>query len=612
MVQGQLRLDHFLQKGRSEIQQTKYSQAIQTLGRVIVQDHNNFEAWHLRGLAKYYLKDNAGALRDLTRAIEINPAISSYYLLRGILRDMSGDHYKALEDFTAGLKIDPNDASLYYSRGTTRLRLSNYSLAILDFNEAIRINKHLDEAFINRGIARMKMLRYDDAMADFDQAIYLNPFISEGYNRKGLLFYERKDYANAIEAFNQAIAKDTANPQHYYFRALTYYGADKKDSCLLDLNSVLRIDPDHSLSLYNRAIIRSQTKNFEGAISDYDMLSVLHPYHVLTYFNRGLLKKETGDIQGALWDLDRAILIYPDFAKAYQARSSLKRSLGDLTGAQTDIFLANEKIRANVGKEENDFALNYADTTIQFEDLITLNSRFSSSFTERFEEEIQQGELLGPERVVLKNDSLTIEMKNRPWDERGFILKTKTMEFIASYPVDTLLNHAIGLGEGGNFNQGIQILDEILWNDPGNTLVLFARAQMKFEMIEFVRGTDLISEMVPLQMMGDPINNNQKQQVDYTQVIEDYDKLLELNQDLAIAWMNRAIVKVFNKNYAGAIYDYSRALGLISDYAACWFNLGITQIKTTDGKEGCMNLSKAGELGLERAYRSISLFCNSN
>jgi hypothetical protein len=51
---------------------------------------------------------------------------------------------------------------------------------------------------------------------------------------------------------------------------------------------------------------------------------------------------------------------------------------------------------------------------------------------------------------------------------------------------------------------------------------------------------------------------------------------------------------------------------LIPDYAACWYNLGITQVKTTNGEEGCLNLSKAGELGLERAYRSISLFCSSN
>ena len=79
-VSGQLRLDKILEQGRFEIQQKSYSQAVQTLNRIIIQDHDNFEAWYLRGLSKYYLSDHAGAIRDLSRAIELNPAISAYYL----------------------------------------------------------------------------------------------------------------------------------------------------------------------------------------------------------------------------------------------------------------------------------------------------------------------------------------------------------------------------------------------------------------------------------------------------------------------------------------------------------------------------------------------------
>ncbi len=612
-VKGQVRIDKILNQAKIEIQQENYSQGVQTLNRIIILDHDNFEAWYLRGLAKYYLRDRAGAVRDISRAIELNPAISSYYLLRGILWDMQGDQYKALEDFTAGLSIQPNDASLYYSRGTTRLRLNNYSLAVEDFDEAIRINDRLDEAYINRGIAKMSLLNYDGALEDFDKAIQINAFSGEAFNRKGLLYYEKKDFRKAIEAFDAALIRDPANPQNYYFRALTYYESGKKDSCLLDLSKVLEIDPQHSLSLYNRAIIRSQMKDYEGAIADYEAVNRLHPYHVLTYFNRGLLKQQTGDTQGALWDFDRAILIYPDFAKAYQARASIKQTLGDNLGAQTDLLIADEKIKQNFGKKENDLALNYSDTTVGFQDLITLNSRFSGTFRKQYEEEIQQGELFGYEKLVVREDSLFIEIQNLDWEKRSFMLRSQVRTFLDAYAQDTLVKYAILKGQTQEFNEGIKVLDEILYNNPKNALAFMARAQLKFEMIEFVRSTDLITNMVPLQMDGNPIQfENQSPQIDYSGVLDDYGELLELRPDLAVAWMNRGFVKVYNRSYAGAIYDFSRAVGLIPDYAACWYNLGITQVKTTNGEEGCLNLSKAGELGLERAYRSISLFCSSN
>jgi len=612
-VKAQIRIDRYLEQGRIELQNKDYHQAIKTFSRIILQDPSTFDAWYLRGLSKFYLNDQTGALRDLSRAIELNPAVSSFYLLRGILRDLQGDYYKALEDFTAGLSIDPTNAMLYYSRGTNRLRLNNFSNAIEDFDQAIKLNKNLEEAFINRGLAKARMFDKEGAFADFNHAIQLNPFSPEGHSRKGLLYYDNDQYQEALSSFNEAIYRDSANPQQYYFRALVWYELEHKDSCLSDLDKVCQLDPKHSLSFYNRAVIRSQLGDYEGAIDDYEQVNKIQPYHVLSYFNRGLLRFEINDLYGALVDFDRAISIYPDFAKAYLARASVKTKLGDQVGAQTDQYLANEKIQMNAGKSEEELSVNFADTTLQFEQLITLNSKFSASFSMTYQDELSLNELLGPEKLT-KSGIILLNTREDLESQKSFSLTQNSKPLLLSLEADTLIGVALNREQDSLFNEGILILDEILWDKPQNVSALFVRAQLRLSMINFVKSTVLMNEIVPMQLLGSPVNGqvNTSDQIDYSLVREDLDRIISIAPELAVAWMNRGIVRAYAKDFQGAILDFRQAIVLIPDYAEAWYNLGISMIKTGRKEDGCVGLSKAGELGLLKAYRAISIHCSTD
>lgn len=616
-LSGQIRIDRFLEQGRIELSHQDYGRAMRTFSRVITLDEANYEAWYYRGLTKYYQNDYAGAGNDLDRAAELNPAVAQIFLIRGIVRDIQGNYFGALEDFTSGLAIDPNSASLYLGRGTTRLRLNNFTLAIKDFNEAIRINERMTPAFINRGVARARMLDNEGAFHDFNQAILLNPFLAEAHYRKGLLYYETGKYQDALVAFGEAVQRDSANPQQYYVRALTWYEMGRKDSCLNDLTRVLDRDPRHSLSYYNRAIIRSQTGDYEGAISDYLQVNKLQPYHVLSYFNRGLLRDQTGDQLGAIIDLDRAITIYPDFARAYQARASIKRKLGDDLGAQTDIMLANEKIKANAGRSEEDMALNYADTTIHFEDLIKLNSVFNRSFNADNQDNTSNAELAGPciinakGRVIMSSDHDSLH-------DLTFELKNNSNDLLPDELSDTILLEAIKLTDKKLYNEGLELLNGFLDEHPGSQQALFIRAQVRFGMIEFVRNTRMINELVPLQVMGDPGNQSTviTDQVNYSEVIADYEKLLRTYPDLAIVHYNLALVRLYARDYEGAVRAFERAVSILPSFGEAWLNLGLTQIRAggpdslKDAKQrGCLALSKAGELGVVRAYGLISKYC---
>ena len=58
-----------------------------------------------------------------------------------------------------------------------------------------------------------------------------------------------------------------------------------------------------------------------------------------------------------------------------------------------------------------------------------------------------------------------------------------------------------------------------------------------------------------------------------------------------------------------AIVDYTKAIQLYPYYSEAYFNRGLVQIYLRDTEKGCLDISKAGELGIEEAYSIIKKYC---
>ncbi len=60
----------------------------------------------------------------------------------------------------------------------------------------------------------------------------------------------------------------------------------------------------------------------------------------------------------------------------------------------------------------------------------------------------------------------------------------------------------------------------------------------------------------------------------------------------------------------GAIQDYTKAIELNPQYAEVYHNRGLTKLYLGQKDSGCLDLSKAGELGYYEAYDAIKEYCN--
>ena len=58
-----------------------------------------------------------------------------------------------------------------------------------------------------------------------------------------------------------------------------------------------------------------------------------------------------------------------------------------------------------------------------------------------------------------------------------------------------------------------------------------------------------------------------------------------------------------------SINQYSKALDLYPALAEAYYNRGLVLIYLKDKEKGCIDLSKAGELGIKDAYSVIKKYC---
>ena len=54
--------------------------------------------------------------------------------------------------------------------------------------------------------------------------------------------------------------------------------------------------------------------------------------------------------------------------------------------------------------------------------------------------------------------------------------------------------------------------------------------------------------------------------------------------------------------------DYTKAIELNPSFAEACYNRGLLQIYMKDTRKGCLDISKAGELGIKEAYKVLKLY----
>ncbi len=638
---AQYNKEYFYWMGRNSMMNSDYREAIRTLNILLRFDEDAHEGYFLRGIAKYNLNDLVGADADFTIAIEKNPVFTNAFTYRAITRSRLGNYDDALKDFEEAISLRPDIPNAYYSRGVTRLLNQQFQLAIDDFDMFIKQEGKVVDAYINRGLSYLHLKDTISAYNNFNTAIRTNRENPDGYNRRGTLYMQQDKLKDAESDFNMAIKYDTAHLASYFNRALVYNRTNRPTLSLKDFDQVIEIDSTNSLTYFNRAIVRSQIGDYNRALEDYNMVATYSPNNVLVYYNRAQLLARLGDMQAAEQNYSKAIELYPDFANAYLGRSGVRQLLNNPQGARSDKNTAEKKL-ANYRSRLSDSTYSiYSDTTYQFDRLLSFDTKFSNSATtagsteagadnelallplfkfsfERADTTIQHESysLRRVEDFKAQVNNSYLELSNTPTNLTPDSLLLLEEEFAAELKAkddDWITLFEMGIAESliKQYTNAVNTFTSAIALNPTNPFLYLNRSTTRAEMIDFISSIDNSYQRITID--SDPANRLKSsgiQTYSYDEAIADLNKSIKLFPELAHTYYNRGNLLARSGKLPEAFEDFSRAIELNPHFAEAYYNRGVVQILLKDTNKGVLDISKAGELGIDRAYTILKNYTN--
>lgn len=645
-LRAQYNKEYFYWLGRQMMMQSDYHEAIRTLNTLLRVDDDAYEGYFLRGIAKYNLNDLLGADEDFTIAISKNPVFTTAYTYRAITRSRMGNYDDALRDFKEAIDLRPDLPNPYYSRGVTRLLNQQFEEAIEDFDMFINQERKVADAYVNRGLCYLYLKDTLRAYENFDTAIRTNRENPDSYNRRGALYMQQSRFAEAEQDFDMAIRYDSTHIPSLFNRALVYSETNRPMQSLEDFDRVISLDSTNSLTYFNRAILRTQIGDYNRALEDYDKVAHYSPENVLVYYNRAILYTRLGELERAVGDYTKAIELYPDFANAYLNRSSLRYALRDAKGGKRDHDIAQRKIAEYKSRLSDSTFSIYADTTRRFDRLLSFDSKLSGSnfnrITTRREESGSNPALLPlfrftliaadsvektsptlsrlPQRITdftssLPNPQLMLSCResNLPADSLIAIERRTERALQQRLATDQKWKELFAFGISQSlikqFTAAVNTFTAAIDANPSNPFLYLNRSTTRAEMIDFISSIENSYQRITID--SDPANRlktTSSRTYNYDEAIADLNKAIKLYPDFAFAYYNRANLHALSGALPEAYDDYTRAIELNPYFAEAYYNRGLIQIFMKDTRKGCLDISKAGELGIEHAYQMLQQY----
>jgi tetratricopeptide (TPR) repeat protein len=149
-----------------------------------VNSTHSASAYNDRATAKAILGDYAGAMDDITMALQRNATLTAAYIERGIIKFSTGDYNGSLADYDAAARIDSSDARIYAHRAATWQTLNHSAEAIRDLDQAITFKPDYATAYAYRCYSKSHMHDYYGAIDDCTAAIKLDSTIVEAYDNR--------------------------------------------------------------------------------------------------------------------------------------------------------------------------------------------------------------------------------------------------------------------------------------------------------------------------------------------------------------------------------------------------------------------------------------------
>ena len=420
-----------------------------------------------------------------------------------------------------------------------------------------------------------------EAIKALNKSVDIDPYDGGTWQALSVVSLARKEWKDAEKYLDKAIHLQPKRADHYINRALARFNQNNLRGTMADYDTALDLDPNNFLGHYNRGLLRAQVGDDNRAILDFDFVLKLEPDNIMALFNRALLLDKTGDLRGAIRDYTKVINDFPNFWFGLQNRAKCYRRLGMTKEAEKDEFrvFKAQLYKSLYGKQpriDKDKLRKRSDIDLdKYNQLVTAD-----------ENEMQQ-EYKNEYRGRVQNRQP--DMAFMPMYDLSFENVRSDVESYMPYDKDVdEFNH-----KTGGKQQLYIVCRPVVIDEP--------------EVLSILEEVDSASVLAYWQRSAYRMKENDQKRDDIVtrSVISELDKAIGIAPNNAYLYYNRGNAYAAGSDFEKAVEDYTRALELDPQLAEAYYNRGMSKLKMKKDTEAVVDLGKAGERGLYKAYSVI-------
>lgn len=606
-------------------------------------------AYNLRGIVRQRNKDFQGALTDFSAGLKVEPENVNLLMNRGIAYINLKQYGEAIADYQHVLKYDTRQTGAYLNMGVAQVQKGDTIAALANFSKVVELSPNMPEGYAYRGILYYQTKAYELALADYDKVIGLKPKEASYHMNRAIIRYQLDDLRGAFADIDRVIELDPRNAMAYSNRGLLRAQVGDINRAIDDFSRVVAFDPQDMMTVFNRALLYIQTGEYQNALRDLNQVAQAYPDFGPVYYHRSQVKEKLKDATGAQRDymtaykLDqdrKAKGLKADLAAAGDAKKEDKEE-GKTKNKQTrrqsdkDIRKYNqvallddfEETEVEVKKEQETIRgrIQNRDIVIDLEPMFGLSFYTADTLLPRARYFEPSVETFNKKKIYAKNLRLTNrELESDAVSSLYYFNRIRYVsDEIRQDPGEAELHFTRGVLYSVvlNYNSAIADFDVSLEKNHRDINALFNRAYVRYKMVEAIRNMEQVKPVKPvevnLNLKPGAVSSVARQEpvvekiVDYDLVVDDLERVLVLDPKFEFAYYNLGIIHCQKRDFAMAEAMFTKAIDINGDFAEAYFNRGLVRLYLEKEAEGTRDLSKAGELGIFKAYNVIKRFGTS-
>jgi tetratricopeptide (TPR) repeat protein len=232
--------------GQSYFLSGRNPEAIPWLEKAATAGIRSLEANYMLGTAFVQSAQPDRARVAFARMYRVAPDSAAAHLLTAQMLVRQDLEELAVKDLNRALELDPRIPEAHYLLGVIATYKADIDKAITELNREIELNPNFAMAYYKLGDAYTRRESWDQAIPLLQKSVWLNPNYSGPYILLGKSYFKKGELQNAEGMLRRAIAMDPQNYSAHYLLGQTLVAAGKGEEgrALLQKSQQLRKTKD--------------------------------------------------------------------------------------------------------------------------------------------------------------------------------------------------------------------------------------------------------------------------------------------------------------------------------------------------------------------------------